>query len=420
MPDWPVLSAHYVAQERVVRSSVPVSTDAGLTAAQLALRVYLVASGNSYTVLPGGLVRVSRDPAPLDQSVLGGDGSKDAWVLSEGPVREVSLLAPQGQAVELRRSGSELPSRVADNLFWLGRHIECADGSARLLRTVLGRLTSEHDVAGMPELDPLLRCLAALGQLEPGFVIEEIRQQLPAVERALPGAVFDASQSSSLASIVDEVHRLGSLVRDRISVDSWRIIHRVHEEFQLLAGRLAVSLSEILMLANRMIIDLAAFAGLVDESMTRTQGWRFLDIGRRLERALHTVALAQNMLIDVDAHDAPVLEAFLEVADSLMTYRSRYLATLQAAPVLDLVLTDETNPRSVAYQLVTLADHVENLPRERNQPLRSPEQRIVLSLLSAVRMADMDTLRRPPRRGERTKLDRLLGRIHEQLPRSRT
>jgi len=409
--------ARYVGQEHVARSSVPVSTDAGLQAAHLAWRVYLVASGNSYMALPGGLVRVSRDAAGLDQSVLGGDGSKDAWVLAEGPVRDVSLLTPPGQAIELRRSGTELPSRVADNLFWLGRQIERADGSARLLRTVLSRLTSEHDVAGLPELNPLLRCLAALGQLEPGFVIEEIRQRLPAIERALPIAVFDASQAASLAAIVSTVHRLGSLVRDRISVDSWRIIHRVHEEFQLLSSRSAVSLSDILMLANRMIIDLAAFGGLVDESMTRTQGWRFLDIGRRLERALHTITMTQNMLIDVEPHDAPVLEAFLEVADSLMTYRSRYLATLQPAPVLDLVLTDETNPRSVAFQLVSLADHVENLPRDRAQPLRGPEQRIVLSLLSAVRMADVDTLRRLPRHGERSKLDRLLGRIYDQLPR---
>jgi uncharacterized alpha-E superfamily protein len=123
------------------------------------------------------------------------------------------------------------------------------------------------------------------------------------------------------------------------------------------------------------------------------------------------------MLVDVEPHDAPVLEAFLEVADSLMTYRSRYLATLQPAPVLDLVLTDETNPRSVAFQLVTLADHVENLPRDRTQPLRGAEQRIVLSLISAVRMVDLDTLRRLPRHGDRTKLDRLLGRIYDQLPR---
>ncbi len=409
--------AQFVAQQRVVRSSVPVSTDSGFDSARLALRVYLVASGNSYTALPGGLVRVSRDGAQLDRSVLGGEGSKDAWVLAEGPVRDVTLLAPPGQSIELRRSGTELPSRVADNLFWLGRQIERADGSARLLRTVLSRLTSEHDITGLPELNPLLRCLAALGQLEPGFVIEEIRQQLPAIERALPAAVFDASQPASLASNIDAVYRLGSLVRDRISVDSWRIIHRVHEEFQLLSSRASVSLSDILMLANRMVIDLAAFGGLVDESMTRTQGWRFLDIGRRLERALHTITLAQNMLIDVDPSDGPVLEALLEVADSVMTYRSRYLATLQPAPVLDLILTDESNPRSVAFQLVTLVDHVENLPRDRVQPLRSPEQRIVLSLLSAVRMADVDTLRRLPRHGERTKLDRLLGRLTEQLPR---
>ncbi|HVU85947.1 MAG TPA: circularly permuted type 2 ATP-grasp protein [Pirellulales bacterium] len=409
--------ARYVAQERFGRSCVPIATDAGLAPAHMALRVYLVASGNSYVTLPGGLVRVSREAAQLDRSVLGGEGSKDAWVLAEGPVREVTLLTPAGQAIELRRSGNELPSRVADNLFWLGRQIERADGSARLLRTILSRLTSEHEIAGLPELNPLLRCLAALGQLEPGFVIEGIRQQLPAIERALPAAVFDGMQSASLASNVAAVHRLGSLVRDRLSVDSWRIIHRIHEEFQLLSTRSAVGLSDVLMLANRMIIDLAAFGGLVDESMTRTQGWRFLDIGRRLERALHTVTLAQNILVDIGPQDGPVLEAFLEVADSVMTYRSRYLATLQPAPVLDLVLTDDTNPRSVAFQLMTLADHVENLPRERSQPLRSPEQRIVLSLLTAVRMTEAETLRKLPRRGERTKLDRLLGRLNEQLPR---
>ena len=158
-------------------------------------------------------------------------------------------------------------------------------GRRSLLRTVLSRLTSEQELAGVPELNPLLRCLAALGQLEPGFVIEGIRQQLPAIERPLPAAVFDTAQSASLAAIVATVHRLGSLVRDRISVDSWHIIHRVHEDFQLLSGRDAVNLSDILILVNRMIIDLAAFGGLVDESMTRTQGWRFLDIGRRLERA---------------------------------------------------------------------------------------------------------------------------------------
>ena len=157
----------------------------------MALRSTWSLRGIRTSRMPGGLVRVSREASQLDRSVLGGEGSKDAWVLSEGPVREVTLLTPAGQAIELRRGGNELPSRVADNLFWLGRQIERADGSARLLRTILSRLTSEHEIAGLPELNPLLRCLAALGQLEPGFVIEEIRQQLPAIERALPAAVFE-------------------------------------------------------------------------------------------------------------------------------------------------------------------------------------------------------------------------------------
>lgn len=409
--------ARFVGQEDVTRSTAPTWTNAGLRPTHVALRVFLVATENSYMTLPGGLVRVSRDPAQLDRSVLGGDGSKDVWVPSEGPVREVSLLHPPGQALDLRRSEAELPSRVADNLFWLGRQIERADAACRLLRTILTRLTSEHDLATLTELDPLLRCLAAEGQLEPGFVIEGIRQQLPAIERVLPAAIFDSTLTASLASTLASMHRVGSLVRDRISIDCWRIIHRVHGESQHLAGRLSVSLSEILVLVNRVIIDLAAFAGMVDESMTRTQGWRFLDIGRRLERAQHTVALVQNMLADVDPQDGRVFEAFLEVADSLMTYRSRYLATLQTAPVLDMVLTDETNPRSVVFQLVTLADHVDRLPRERSQPLRGPEQRIVTSLLSAIRTVDLETLRKPPNREGRSKLDRLLDRLAEQLPR---
>lgn len=409
--------ARFIGQEDVTRSTAPTWTNSGLRPTHVALRVFLVASENSYVALPGGLVRVSRDPSQLDRSVLGGDGSKDVWVPAEGPVREVSLLHPPGQQLELRRSEAELPSRVADNLFWLGRQIERADGTCRLLRTILTRLTSEHDVATMTELDPLLRCLAAQGQLEPGFVIEGIRQQLPAIERVLPAAIFDPTLGASLSATLSAMHRVGSLVRDRISIDCWRIIHRVHGETQHLASRLSVSLSEILVLVNRVVIDLAAFAGMVDESMTRTQGWRFLDIGRRMERALHIIALAQNMLIDVDPQNGRVFEAFLEVADSLMTYRSRYLATLQPAPVLDLVLTDETNPRSVVFQLMTLADHVDRLPRERSQPLRGPEQRIITNLLAAIRTVDIETLRRPPHRGERTKLDQLLGRLAEQLPR---
>ena len=406
----------FVGQEEITRSTAPVARSTTGGPVHVALRAFLVASGDSYTVLPGGLVRVAAMPRQLNFSILTGEGSKDTWVLADQPVRKVTLQA-SGEALELRRSGAELPSRVADNLFWLGRHIERAEGAARLLRPILVRLTSEAEATSIAELAVLLRCLAAQGQIEPGFVVEGVREQLPRIETALPASVLDDQQPGSLRSTIAAMYRTASLVRDRLSFDSWRIIHRIQEEVDGLAFQDVVELSDVLELINRTIIDLAAFDGLVVESMTRTLAWRFLDLGRRLERALYTVSLVQTSLDKPSSGQAPILEAMLEVADSLMTYRARYLATVQWAPVLDLLLTDETNPRSLAYQLVTIADHVEELPRDRTQPLRGPEQRIAIWAVDGIRLVDSEILAEKRKPGRVGKLARLLTELAEQLPR---
>ncbi len=407
----------YVAQEQIERSTMPVWRRTGpLARCRVALRSFVVATGDAYTVLPGGLVRISSDMHRLDLSILAGEGSKDAWVVSEAPVQKVSLLRPAGQAIELRRSGAELPSRVADNLFWLGRQTERAAAAARLLRPTLLRLTSEAGGATLPELTALLRCLAAQGQIEPGFVVEGIREQLPTIEKALPQAVLDNTQSGSLATTLEAVYHYASLVRDRTSLDSWRIVYGIEQQRAALVARRPVELNDVLEFSNRLIRELAAFDGLVGESMTRTQAWRFLDLGRRLERALQIITLVQNALFHGPAEPA-VLEAVLEVADSIMTYRSRYLTTMQLAPVLDLLLTDETNPRSLAFQLRALVDHVEQLPRDGGQPLRSPEQRAAMAALNSIHMIDVEALEEKPGGHHPTRIDRLLSRLADQLPR---
>ncbi|MGH6645228.1 MAG: alpha-E domain-containing protein, partial [Bradyrhizobium sp.] len=127
--------------------------------------------------------------------------------------------------------------------------------------------------------------------------------------------------------------------------------------------------------------------------------------------------LIRTTLFSAGGLSVPVMEAVLEAGDSSMTYRSRYLASVQLAPVLDLLLSDETNPRSLAYQLAALVDHVENLPRDRTQPLRSPDQRIALAALHAVRMMTMADLGELPVQGRPTRLSRLLGMLAERLPR---
>lgn len=407
----------YVAQKQIQRSNAPVWLRTAVESWPVALRTYLVASGSSYTCMPGGLARVSPVANRLDLSISSGEGSKDAWVLSDGPVPPVSLLNPPGFIQELRRSGAELPSRIADNLFWLGRHAERAEGATRLLRTTIARLTGEAIAGNSPEVSVLLRGLAEIGQIEAGYAVEDMRQHLPIIELALPLAVFSDTEASSLRSTLQSMNRTASLVRERLSNDSWRLINRIYHEFVNRREFAQSDLNRLLEQLNRLIIDLLAFSGLVSESMTRTLGWRFLDLGRRIERSMHTIMLVRNLLLPLEDREAPVLDAVLEVADCSITYRMRYLNNLQLAAVLDLLITDETNPRSLASQLVQLCDHVDHLPRDPNLPLIGEEQRIGLSALTSVRMLSAEKLARMRTPDERMNMDKMLGKIATQLPR---
>ena len=405
-----------IGQERVARSCSPVWRGGECVSQRVALRVFLVAAEDSYHVMPGGLVCVADSSAPLDLSVLAGDVSKDTWVLSHTPVPPVTLLSSGRHAVPLRRSGAELPSRVADNLFWLGRRLERAQNACRLLRPVVSRLTSESGSETLPDLAALVHCLAQHGLIEPGFAVEPMRNLLPTIGQVLPTSMLDATQPGSLRSMFTAAHNNAALVRDRLSLDSWRVLHRVQREFETTGDASLFGLPELLDLLNDLIGELAAFDGLIGESMTRTPAWRFLELGRRLERSLHTIGLVQSLFAASSANDTRALEAALEVADSIMTYRSRYLAGVNLAPVLDLLLADETNPRSLVYQLEAISEHVENLPRDESQPLRGADQRIALSMLHSARMLDLDALQEYRAATKPSALERALGRLSTQLP----
>lgn len=402
----------FVAQERVTRSSAPVWNGREMEPWHVALRTFLVASGDSYQVMPGGLPRVSKSSQSMSESMTSGQGSKDVWVLSEGPVAPVSLLRPHGAPIELRRSGNDLPSRVADNLYWLGRQVERVEGAVRLLRSVVSRLTSETDPAGLPDLDRMLHSLTDTvhGPSEP--TAEELRHALQPEVYAL---VFDEHRPGSLRKTLNMVHQLASVVRDRISLDMWRILNLMDRDVEAPKAPEVLPLSDVLSMLNQTVVHLAAFSGLGMESMTRGPGWRFLDMGRRLERAVHTMRLLRNTLSHVTRYSHSMLEALLEIADSSMTYRSRYLTTLQLPPLLDLILTDETNPRSVAFQVQALAEHVSNLPRDQSQPVRSQEQRLILAAQTNLRLADVETLCEVEKDGSRTQLERFLARLATQL-----
>jgi len=364
--------------------------------------------------MPGGLARVSTSQVPLELSLLAGEGSKDTWVLSGLPVPKVTLLSRSDEPIELRRGGVDLPSRAAEHFFWLGRNTVRAEALGKLVRAATLRLTSESETEQVPELAVLLRVLASQGQIEPGFVVEEIKGQLPAIEFSLPAAVFDQQQLGSLRSIVTNVASLASSMRDLMSIDSWRIIHQMDVDFRHRPS--TEGLLDVLERTNALLVQLAAFSGYIAESMTRTHAWRFLDLGRRLERAMQTAALVRDTLATAQATDQAVLEALLEICDGLMTYRSRYFSRWQLGPVLDLLFTDETNPRSVLSQLIESAAHVSELPQEIALREKPAEQKLIEALLDEVRQADSQGLASAYYQQDSVPLDGFLKGLNEKIP----
>ena len=414
---------HWIGQEQIPLATAPTLVGNRLEPRPFVLRTYAAARDDSYAIMPGGLTRVTAGLDNLVVSVQRGGGSKDTWILSTGPVGTFSLLRPRVQAVELSRGGSDLPSRAADNLFWLGRYAERAEGAVRLLRSILVRLTERSGLADVPELPLLLRALTQQTGALPGFVGTGAAARLADPAPELRSLIFDGQRPGSLAHTLIGLDRAGSTARDRISADMYRTLASLDPlelEREYEDGRdpdEPLPLGDVLGLLNRMVIVLSALGGLAAESMTRGHGWRFLDMGRKLERAAHTVTLLRSTLLASGPNEGPLLEALLEVADSSMTYRRRYLGSLHPAPVLDLLVADETNPRSLGSQLARVAEELDHLPRETGHPGRTPEQRLALQLLTTVRLTDIEALATPDATGRRALLADLLTRLETDLPR---
>jgi len=380
----------FVAQRELTLSTAPVWTGQQLEPRPLVLRVYVAAAGDAYVVMPGGLTRVAVAADVPIVSMQRGGGSKDTWVVADGPVSAVSLLAPARIVVQQERRAADLPSRVADNLFWLGRHAERAEHTVRLLRAIVGYLTREDTTEETPQLVALLHVLVDLELLPKRLAA---RMPLRELEQQLLTFLFKQDPHAvGMRRTLNEVRRIATAVRDRLSLDTWRILNQLQQDFRLRHGR--IQFDDVLMHLNRMITDLAAFSGMEMENMTRGHGWRFLDIGRRLERATGMTRLVHRALVAAPG-PAGMLEPLLEVADSAMTYRRRYFAEPQLPPVLDLLLADETNARALAFQLRAMAAHAAQLPHDPHAPSPTREQRLIDQAIAAVAAADFDALGQP-------------------------
>ncbi len=368
----------FVAQEQVAPSTLPVWEGERASSRSLVLRAYVLNTGDGWVAMPGGLVRVAGPESPVVSMQQGGH-SKDAWVLSDSSVDNFSMLRPRNQPIEIRRAGADVPSRVADNLFWLGRYAERAECMARLLRCGMQHVRG----ASRTELECLLRLHACFetkySTLPPAEMVSSLD-----LENELISLMTDPKRPDSLHSILGDVHSTGGLVRERLSNDMIRLLGQLAEAVKSEDYMLFVEHSALLTGCLEM---LSAFAGLERENITRGSGWVFLSLGRRLEGAIFSTLQLSQLTGSIERENWPLLNYLLEVGDSSITYRSRYFTTLQTVPVLDVLMADETNPRSLDFQLSHVTSLYEKLPR--NAPA---DLRVIRHAVSLIRSFDLNVL----------------------------
>ena len=336
-----------------------------------------------------------------------GGRSKDTWVLSDGPVSSTSLLAP-ADPIRFEPSTADLPSRVAENLFWLGRYVERAEHLVRLLRSYVGRLADQDTIDAPRQVAALLQVLVNLRVLP-----EELGKDtwLRKLEEDTIDLIARQGPHTGLRNTLTEVRRLAGAVRDRLSIDTWRILSQLHQDMRLRQGR--VQFEEVLVHLNRLITDLAAFSGMEMENMTRGQGWRFLNLGRRLERSANLLAVLREAIAVSRTADGAVVEPLLEIADSSMTYRRRYYAQPRLAPALHLLLLEETNSRGLAFQLAALSEHISLLPRDPAAPSPTREERLMANARATLGEVSLDA--EPWSDDDVAEVDSCLGSMDDDL-----
>jgi len=383
----------YVGQEALSMSTVPVLAKDGLKPRHTVLRSFLVSDEHDYMVMPGGLTRVSSEKNKLVVSNQAGGISKDTWVLATEPEKYVSLLSERRQARLAPDKGGEVPGRVADNMFWVGRYVERAEFNSRLLRLALQFLeTGESQETSA--FKSLLIAVTKQTTTYPGFTSNAALKDCKNLEAELLTVISDNMKNGSLAQTLTALLRSARSVRDRLSSDTWRVINVIDEELRSLRRITPERLVDALDELNNLVTALTAFTGLTLENMTRGRSWRFLDTGRRLERSLQTTRLLQSTLINVAEEEDQILlsESMLTIVDSLMTYRRRYRYEIKIPELLELVIYDENNPRSLAYQLSTLEEHVTKLPHHNESVSRTELERLALETATLVRLADVNRL----------------------------
>lgn len=392
---------NYVAQELVKLSKAPVwQTDPSqkLSACATGLRVYACATPHGYVVMPGGLTRVASGSDARVINMQRGGSSKDTWVQADYYLESHAVARHKTTKEDLVRGDTYLSSRMAENLYWFGRYAERCDNVARLTRLALDfllHIPPEYRGGEWRTVQAVCNYfrLIELPEKSGPFILSDSQMEAT----LLNAVVF--SDVPGVAKQQQRLYLIGCDLRERLSMDNWRTLNKIAHNG--LVGAPTPYLSDAITILDGVVSTLMTISGFTLDGMTRDKGWRFLSIGRRIERLQFQCIVIGHALYM--KHDGS-LNWLLELFDSIITYRSRYMSEPEWLPVLDLLLLDDSNPRSLIFQLNGLIDYLKRMAETCGPCRETCLDQIRIELLSLA--VDTDLTCKSPR------LIDLLKRLH--------
>ncbi len=385
----------FVGQEQVSFSTVPCFGTEKIEARRGVLRGFATATADGrYLVMPGGLARIAASAKALVVSSQLGGISKDTWVEGRDSEPYISLW-DENAAFAADHDPRNVPSRAGENLYWTGRYAERAEGGARLLRRAVlsfveqlgddeSQLSRHHEI--------LMGGLLGVTNAAPIHAGEEFAAVSD--EEEILSLLGDPARPGSLPFALQNFRNAAYSVRDLWSPDSWRVIEAITREWVDSPPPATGHLDRRAAPLNRLILHLTALLGLNLESMTRDAGWRLLDSGRRIERAQFLLAVICHFLADArpSIEERLVMETVLAATDSLVTYRKRYRTHPRLELVLELLLLEPDNARSLLYQIRRLGTNIDELPRQTRGARLTPEQRLLVETTGTLRLVEISRL----------------------------
>lgn len=385
----------YVGQEQVGFSTQPCLNGSTIEARRGVIRGFATSTQDGrYIVMPGGLTRIAASQDALVVSSQLGGTSKDTWVQGTDNEPFVSLWSETEQ-LQAEPDARNVPSRSGENLYWTGRYAERAEGISRLLRrSVMSWVEAIGDDDGQLRRHREILMGGLLGVTNAAPIHPEEAFSAVSDEDEVISLLTDLKRPGSLTGILRYFRNSAYAVRDLWSPDSWRVIEAIIREWVEDDKPPGKELDDFTDPLNRLILHLTALLGLNLESMTRDAGWRLLDSGRRIERAQYLLSVIRNFLVQSrsSAEEQLVMETVLAASDSLVTYRKRYRTHPRIELVLELLLLEPNNARSLLYQIQRLSGNIDGLPRQEQGARLTPEQRLLVDTTSRLRLADISQL----------------------------